>query len=69
MMDTVYYVQQILKRFGTYIYTGERLGDVELMLAEINELHKNGFISLIEYQRSILILRREKRRTLMKKGD
>lgn len=56
----MYDVQQILKRFGIYIYTGDRLGDLELMTLEINELYKVGFIELKEYQMARLLLRKEK---------
>ena len=58
-MKTVYDVQQILKKFGTYIYTGDRLGDLNLMSLEINELYASGFIEKSEYQMAILILKRE----------
>jgi uncharacterized protein YqgQ len=59
MMKTFYDVQQILKRFGTFIYTGNRLGDIELMRSEISELFKSGMLDAEEYKLSILILRQE----------
>lgn len=58
-MKTIYDVQQILKRFGIYIYTGDRLGDLELMIFEINELYEAGFIQVSEYQMARLLLRKE----------
>lgn len=58
-MKTVYDVQQVLKRFGIYIYTGNRIGDLELMLFEVKELFESGFLEKNEYQTAILILRRE----------
>jgi uncharacterized protein YqgQ len=58
-MKTFYDVQQILKRFGTFIYTGNRLGDIELMRSEISELFKSGMLDAEEYKLSILILRQE----------
>ena len=58
-MNSVYDVQQILKRFGTFIYTGNRLGDMELMQSEINELYKVGVIDVEEFRLAMLILRRE----------
>lgn len=58
-MKTIYDVQQILKRFGIYIYTGDRIGDLELMSFEISELFQAGFIGKNEYQMAILLLRRE----------
>lgn len=61
-MKTIYDVQQILKRFGIYIYTGDRLGDLELMKFEINELYKAGFVQVNEYQMARLLLRKEIRK-------
>lgn len=58
-MKTIYDVQQILKRFGIFIYTGDRIGDLELMIFEINELYEAGFIESYEYQMSRLLLRKE----------
>lgn len=58
-MKTIYDVQQILKRFGIYIYTGDRIGDLELMVFELNELYKAGFIESHEYQMARLLLQRE----------
>jgi len=58
-MKTVFDVRQILKRFGTFIYTSDRLGDLELMELEIDELYHAGFLPIKEYQLSKLILKRE----------
>lgn len=68
-MKTIYDVQQILKRFGIYIYTGDRIGDLELMIFEINELHEAGFIESYEYQMARLLLRKEKTQLHIKKDD
>jgi uncharacterized protein YqgQ len=68
-MVTIYDVQQILKRFGTFIYTGDRLGDIELMTFEITELYQSGFLHVDEYQKSILLLRKEARQLHMKKDE
>jgi uncharacterized protein YqgQ len=68
-MNTVYDVQQILKRFGTFIYTGNRLGDMELMQSEIIELYKFGFIDVNDYRLAILILRKEINRLNTEKGE
>jgi uncharacterized protein YqgQ len=58
-LKTVYNVQQVLKRFGTFIYTGNRLTDLELMQDEIKEMYKFGLIDVEEYRLAILILRQE----------
>jgi uncharacterized protein YqgQ len=69
LMKTIYDVQQILKRFGTFIYTGDRLADMELMQIEINELYKAGCIDIEEYQLAILLLRKEVNRLHTEKGE
>lgn len=57
-MKTVYDVQQLLKNFGIFIYTGDRKGDLELMEMEIAELYNSKVIRLYDYQQSIMILRK-----------
>ncbi|MED3553776.1 YqgQ family protein [Cytobacillus praedii] len=58
-MKTIYDIQQLLKRFGTIIYIGDRVADLELMEEEIKELYKAGFIDPKDYQTAILLLRHE----------
>ncbi|MGM8365130.1 YqgQ family protein [Virgibacillus sp. W0181] len=59
-MKTVYDVQQLLKRYGTFIYTGDRKGDLELMEMEITELYRNNVLNLSDYQFARIVLRKEK---------
>ncbi|WP_368652081.1 YqgQ family protein [Ornithinibacillus sp. 4-3] len=54
-------VQRLLKRFGAFIYTGDRLGDMELMQEELTELYKSQLIDAEEYQLAKIILMREAR--------
>ncbi|WP_217586709.1 YqgQ family protein [Lentibacillus saliphilus] len=61
-MKTIYDVQQLLKKFGTFIYTGDRQADLELMEAEIKELREFQFIQTNDYAQAILLLRQEKNR-------
>ncbi|RDW21925.1 YqgQ family protein [Oceanobacillus chungangensis] len=61
-MKNVYDVQQILKKFGTFIYSGDRIGDLELMVMEIEDLFKMRFIENEQYLQARLILRKEKTR-------
>ncbi|WP_096270587.1 YqgQ family protein [Paucisalibacillus globulus] len=68
-MKTVYDVQQLLKRFGTFIYTGDRRSDMELMQSEISELYKFKVIDVEEYRMALLILRREVNRVISEKGE
>lgn len=58
-MKTVYDVQQLLKTFGTFIYLGDRIADLELMEDELKELYKSQCVTKEDYQMGILILRQE----------
>ncbi|GGM31572.1 hypothetical protein GCM10011351_17190 [Paraliobacillus quinghaiensis] len=58
-MRTIYDVQQLLKRFGTIIYIGDRLADLELMEVEVKELYQAQCLSTNEYQMALLLLRQE----------
>jgi len=59
-MNTYYDIQQFLKRYGTIIYTGDRIGDCELMEMEIEELLNLQIIEKETYMKAKLVLRREK---------
>lgn len=56
-MKTVYDVQQLLKKFGTIIYTGNRIGDLDLMHLEINDLFQSGMIEEEDYIIAKLIIK------------
>ncbi|RFU65701.1 YqgQ family protein [Peribacillus glennii] len=58
-MKTIYDIQQFLKRFGTFIYTGDRVADLELMEAEIKELSRSQLIETKELQTALLLLRHQ----------
>ncbi len=62
-MNTVYDVQQLLKKFGIIVYIGDRLADLEMMETEIRELYAEHLISQEDFQHSVLILRKEKNQT------
>ena len=61
-MKTLYDVQQLLKRFGIYVYVGKRLYDIEVMKIELEKLYENQLITKDDYLKAELILRREHRR-------
>ncbi|GEN87386.1 hypothetical protein GCM10011346_29890 [Oceanobacillus neutriphilus] len=48
-------------KFGTFIYTTDRLGDLELMMMEINELYEWKFISSQQFQQAVLLIKKESR--------
>lgn len=68
-MHTVYDVRMLLKRFGTFIYSGDRIGDLVLMEGELDELYKMRFITNQEYTIGKMILRQEKNRLENKKEE
>ncbi|MGP4061712.1 YqgQ family protein [Halobacillus sp. H74] len=69
-MKTIYDVQQFLKKFGTIIYVGDRIADLELMEDEVRELYKSQCMTIEDYQMAILLLRSEMTRLRdRKKGE
>jgi uncharacterized protein YqgQ len=58
-MKTIYDIQQLLKKFGTFIYVGHRLADLELMEEEVRELYKSQCMSSEDFQMAMLLLRGE----------
>ncbi|WP_066365787.1 YqgQ family protein [Neobacillus fumarioli] len=58
-MRTIYDIQQYLKRFGSVIYIGDRIADLEMMETEIKELYQSQLIEPKEYEMALLILRQE----------
>ncbi len=60
-MQTLYDVQQLLKKFGIFVYVGSRIGDIELMTIELKNLYEIHLIDDKTYQRARLILKREHR--------
>ncbi|WP_210365930.1 YqgQ family protein [Bacillus sp. REN3] len=58
-MKTIYDIQQFLKKYGTVIYIGDRLADLELMESELKELFQSQLIETKEYQSALLLLRHE----------
>ncbi|WP_026692897.1 YqgQ family protein [Peribacillus kribbensis] len=59
-MKNFYDIQQFLKRYGTFIYTGDRMADLELMEEEISELYQSRLIEVRDFQMALLIVRRER---------
>ena len=58
-MKTIYDIQQFLKQFGTIIYVGDRIGDLQLMEAEIKDLYQAQLSETREYQSACVLLRHE----------
>ena len=68
IMRTLFDVQQLLKRFGIYIYIGKRLYDIEVMKLELEKLYENGLIDKTEYLEAELVLRHEHRLEMEKEN-
>lgn len=58
-MSNLLSVIKLLKRFGIYVYTGNRKYDIELMMSEVKDLYDNGLLMQEDYLKAILILRSE----------
>ena len=67
-MKVLFDVQNLLKKFGIYVYIGKRLYDIEVMKIELQRLYDNGLISRDDYLKTELILRREHRLELEKEN-
>ncbi|WP_424555498.1 YqgQ family protein [Streptococcus agalactiae] len=68
-MKVLFDVQNLLKKFGIYVYIGKRLYDIEVMKIELQRLYDNGLISRDDYLKAELILRREHRLELEKENN
>ncbi len=70
-MKTFYDVQQLLKRYGIFIYTGSRLSDLEMMETELRELYSSQLLDSKEFQVAMLLIRHETQQEIEKnkKGD
>ncbi|PKG25727.1 YqgQ family protein [Niallia nealsonii] len=58
-MKTIYDIQQFLKQYGTIIYIGDRIGDLELMKSEIEELYRSQLIDKQEFESALFLLNQE----------
>ncbi|WP_318615023.1 YqgQ family protein [Sporosarcina sp. YIM B06819] len=52
-------VLQLLKRFGIYVYTGDRKVDIDMVQSEVKDLYDNGLLMQEDYLQAVLILRNE----------
>ncbi|MFC6322249.1 YqgQ family protein [Companilactobacillus baiquanensis] len=58
----LYDVQQLLKRFGTYVHLGKRLWDIELMSIEVRKLYDDKMIDKNTFINAQLVLKSEHRK-------
>lgn len=58
-MDKMLDIYDLLKTYGTYIYTRDPIGDLMLMEDEIRELYKANVLDIKDYQMALLLIRQE----------
>jgi len=58
-MKNLLSIIHLLKRFGIYVYTGNRKDDIDLMKSEVKDLYDSGLLQQDDYLKAILILRSE----------
>ncbi|MFS0786333.1 YqgQ family protein [Shouchella sp. 1P09AA] len=58
-METMVDIRQLLKQYGSFIYTRDRELDLQLMRKEIKDLYHFGMITSDTYQAAMLLLRQE----------
>lgn len=58
-VKSIYDIQQFLKKYGTIIYIGDRVADLELMEEELIEMHNSQLIETGDFQNAIMLLRQE----------
>ena len=59
LMTNLLKVVGLLKRFGIYIYTGDRKADLEMMQSEVKDLYDSGLVPKEDYLEATLVLRAE----------
>ena len=65
-MLSIYDIQQLLKKFGTFIYMGDRIADLQLMQDELRELNQSQLIDSQDYQTALFLLKQEIQKELNK---
>ncbi|SOC36226.1 YqgQ family protein [Ureibacillus acetophenoni] len=58
-MKSMIDIYDLLKQYGTFIYTGDRIGDLFLIEDEVRELYKAQVLDVKEFQSAMLIIRQE----------
>ncbi|MCT6922635.1 MULTISPECIES: YqgQ family protein [Bacillales] len=61
-MKSMLDIYELLKQYGTYIYTTDRIGDLMLMEDELRELYKANVLAPRDFQTALLLIRQEANR-------
>lgn len=59
MIKSIYDVRQLLKPFGSFIYVGDRIGDLQLMEDELKQLYQSQLLDIKDFQMALLLVRHE----------
>ena len=51
---TVYDIQQLLKKFGIFVYIGDRVADLELMEEELKDLYRAQLVEKKVFETAIM---------------
>ncbi len=68
-MNSIADIRKELKKFGSFIYTKDRLLDLALMEEEWRELHKWNMLEKDVFEKGLLILRAERSRVEQRKKE
>ncbi len=60
LLMTYFELLQFLKTYQTFIYTGDRQADLDLMEEEIKELNRLGMIEKDFFIKALLVIRKER---------
>ncbi|SDC32990.1 Uncharacterized protein YqgQ [Melghirimyces thermohalophilus] len=55
-------VRKLLKNFSFMVYTGDRLGDLELMEEELSDLRQSGLLEQKAFLQARMVIQQEKQR-------
>ncbi len=55
-MKNMYDVRQLLKKYGSFIYTGDQCRDLDLIKHEVIALYEANIISMNDYKQALLII-------------
>jgi uncharacterized protein YqgQ len=58
-VNSMYELRQFLQKHGAFIYTGDRVGDIELLEIELRQLYEWGLIDVFLLQQGLLVLKKE----------
>ncbi|EGK11637.1 YqgQ family protein [Kroppenstedtia eburnea] len=55
-------LRNLLRQYGQVIYTGDRMGDLDLMESELTDLHRAGLLERETFLQAKMLIQSEKRK-------